>query len=287
MGKKLYSCNENFFRENTEQTFYIAGFIAADGCIYKPKGNRQKSLSIEISYKDHTLLSSIQQALNSNHKLYQRKRKRFNVVSHNITLLITSNKLCNDLQEIFGIGQRKSLTYSLPKKLLNHPLIHHFIRGYIDGDGSFSFSNSKRRIEKEYISQAKMSLLGSKIFLKQVRYILSNKCNTSNKQKIYKTKNIYTIYYGGNKQISNIIDILYNNATLYLKRKYVIAALSKELCNIAKAATRYSKLTIKDVKTIRLLIQQGMTIINIAKKFNVGRTTIYSIKNDEAWKDFK
>lgn len=33
--KCIYSCNENIFKTDTEESFYIAGFIAADGSLQK------------------------------------------------------------------------------------------------------------------------------------------------------------------------------------------------------------------------------------------------------------
>ena len=48
-----YSFNERFFSEDSEASFYWAGFIAADGCLYK------KTLSIGLSSKDKCHLQKI------------------------------------------------------------------------------------------------------------------------------------------------------------------------------------------------------------------------------------
>jgi len=33
MVNRIYGCNDDFFKEETEASFYWAGFIAADGCM--------------------------------------------------------------------------------------------------------------------------------------------------------------------------------------------------------------------------------------------------------------
>jgi hypothetical protein len=51
-------------------------------------------------------------------------------------LAITSRKMCADLLR-FNITERKTFTYTFPEWLKTHPLKHHFIRGYNDGDVCF------------------------------------------------------------------------------------------------------------------------------------------------------
>lgn len=88
-------------------------------------------------------------------------------------------------------------------------LIPHFIRGYFDGDGCITSSKSN----------IKWSILGTSNFLSSIQDIMVEKLQL-NKTKIYKAKNIYSLEYKGRKQIKTIKEWLYNDATIFLERKY-------------------------------------------------------------------
>ena len=49
-------------------------------------------------------------------------------------------------------------------------------------------------------------------------------------------------------------------------------------------ANHRAKLSLLQVKEIKIKIKQGMTCINIAKEYNVSRLAISSIKNNSSWK---
>lgn len=59
-NKNMYSCDHDFFSRDTEESFYIAGSFAADGCV-KQKRNKQSLakdpdivyMSLGIKDKDH------------------------------------------------------------------------------------------------------------------------------------------------------------------------------------------------------------------------------------------
>jgi intein-encoded DNA endonuclease-like protein len=127
--RKHSKIDEDYFENpNTEKSTYWAGFIAADGYIYNPnKGNSQSSLTIELAIKDKKHLSKLGADLCKNITDYDK---------HNsCKLRVTSNKICKDLEQ-YKIYQNKSLTLKFPENI-NNKNIHHFIRGYFDGDGSF------------------------------------------------------------------------------------------------------------------------------------------------------
>ena len=154
--RKHSKINENYFEDpNTEKAAYWAGFIAADGYIYnKNKGNSQSSLTIELSSKDKDHLIKLGNDINKNVTNYDK---------HNsCKLRITSNKICKDLEK-YNIYKNKSLTLKFPENI-NIENIHHFIRGYFDGDGSFT---------KIY------DIIGTEKFLKKIIEILPFNCEHS------------------------------------------------------------------------------------------------------------
>lgn len=214
--QKIYSCDENIFSYDTPESFYLAGFIAADGSVQNRKYS--KILKIALSKKDKDHLEKIKTLLKSNHPIKDYKVKPSKLVkkSHYCSeIQITSHSLVNDLQR-FNIVQNKTLTYIMPKWLIKHPLVNHFMRGYFDGDGTISWCGlGKGRTVKQLI----FSILGTKTFIHQYRNLLINNCFL-NKAKITTCKNVYKISYSGNIINKKLYYFLYENASIYLDRKY-------------------------------------------------------------------
>ena len=140
------------------------------------------------------------------------------------SIQITSSKIYNDLAR-FNIVPRKTLIYKFPKWLINHPLMHHFLRGYIDGDGCFR-SRLRGKCKKLHVF---MSLRGTESFLTSVQFIFENIVKLNNKISIVFDCKVGKIEYGGNPATSKITEFLYKDATIFLQRKYEIAKKSLEI----------------------------------------------------------
>jgi hypothetical protein len=118
-----------------------------------------------------------------------------------------------------------------PKWLKNHPLVHHYMRGYIDGDGCFSISKNKG--QDPHIT---FSMRGTKEFLEVFHEILlmNNVCSENIERSELKHKNgkkylaFDSLRYSGNVIISKMYDFLYKDATIFLPRKEEIAKKAKE-----------------------------------------------------------
>src|SRR4051812_38107113 len=58
--KPNYGCDHSFFSSDTENSFYVAGFIAADGCVRYTRTNTNMApcyqLNIGLSQKDKAFL---------------------------------------------------------------------------------------------------------------------------------------------------------------------------------------------------------------------------------------
>lgn len=220
-----YQVNHNIFQKETEESFYLAGFIAADGCIRISKTNKDRNyvnhrLQISLSKKDKNHLILIRDLLGSNHPVHDyliensKKNCNWNDVWES-KLLITSKQIVKDLKK-FNIVPRKSLVYSFPKWLQNHPLCNHFMRGYFDGDGSF-FINSELSYDRLCFS-----LRGTEKFLKVYRGILEKHCNFQCQNNIDYFDKTPQLRFKGENSIS-ARNFLYKDATIYLVRKYNIA----------------------------------------------------------------
>lgn len=213
-------CNEDFFAQDNELSFYYAGFLAADGCL-KLKNGKYKQVQLALAATD---LNDVRRfagniAYMGNVKEYTLSSKHLdgsNVVIAD--LQISSDKLFDDLHR-FGLTPRKTHTFSMPQWLTEHALVHHFLRGYFDGDGSASTCRPRppRTIPQVYIN-----VRGTEAFLTQMRNLFD--ANISNgrwkREKPIRFNNgIGVLEYGGNRAALAIADYLYRDATVWMERK--------------------------------------------------------------------
>jgi hypothetical protein len=228
----IYECDENIFKEETERAFYLAGFIAADGCVYHRK--HSSILSIALSIKDIEHLQNIKKLFRATNKIEFYTDKN-NLQSCRIS--IVSKIICKDLEK-FNIVPRKSLIYTFPEWLTDHPLVHHFIRGYADGDGSWS---NRHTAKNRIIKQTSFSILGTQNLVLAFKKIIEERCQIKSMAEIKKRddEKVYRLTYYGNNMVSKIYEFLYNSSSIYLSRKRNIAKLAKELSSNNKNFARH------------------------------------------------
>jgi len=151
LTNRRYQVNDTYFDKiDTEDKAYWLGFLYADGYIRERKSGN--SLEMKLSIKDKHHLELFRNAIESNHKIVdgfnQVKYKGGISSSHMSTLAIYSTKLVNSIKSQ-GFHSRKTLTIEKPN--ITDDLIHHFIRGYFDGDGSFSFNPKKHKVHTNIV----------------------------------------------------------------------------------------------------------------------------------------
>lgn len=115
--------------------------------------------------------------------------------------------MCQDLLT-FGVVPRKSLTYIFPGRAKTSPNLHHFMRGYFDGDGCISLSRRNLRF----------SVLGTASFIDDYRCILNSLCHIGGGHIRQKGKT-FELVYAGNPVVTKIAKFLYKDATIMLVRK--------------------------------------------------------------------
>ena len=124
-------------------------------------------------------------------------------------LEIISKHMCEILSSI-GATPRKSLTLTFPN--INDSLIRHLIRGYFDGDGYIS-KPEKRGCQIE--------IMGTLMFCESLYDILHNvgiDCYIKNTNRP-DTITRYLII-GKKKECEKFCNYIYNDATIYMKRKF-------------------------------------------------------------------
>jgi hypothetical protein len=131
----IYSCDNNFFSKNTEEAFYWAGFIAADGSVQKRKYSKILKITLSTNDLKHLELFKKQILCDCPIKEYIVKPSKLVKTSNKCCeIQIVSEKIFEDLAR-FNVVPDKTFIYQIPDWLLEHPLRHHFMRGYFDGDG--------------------------------------------------------------------------------------------------------------------------------------------------------
>ena len=200
---RKYSVDENFFENiDTEYKAYILGFIVADGHV------SDHSIVIALNEKDIDILEKIKIAMKSTHviKYFIKDNKYKHVV-----LKINSIKLVAQLRR-FGILKNKSTTMGNVMQYVPSKYQISFLRGYFDGDGNIFYGVTYSSGTKYIIT-----VIGTEEFLKtSFNKIFETNCKIAK----YKSCNMYSWKISKKSQVDSFLDIIYQDASIYLNRKY-------------------------------------------------------------------
>lgn len=208
-----YYKDENVFEViDTEEKAYWLGMLYADGYINEVNN----FVRLVLKEEDYEHIQKFKDFLKTNSPIkYDNKRQCY-------SLTIFSTKLVKDLTDK-GCIQAKSLILKFPtEEQVPNDLIHHFMRGYFDGDGCITHIKPDAK-NRSYKYQPSFYLLGTPYFLDEYEKILLKIIDRDKPNKRIKKKSWseYTnaIQYGGTKLVPKIFNFLYNNSTIYLNRK--------------------------------------------------------------------
>lgn len=251
--RRKYKCNDAFFSQNAEDSFYVAGFLAADGWKTK-KGGGAYAVGLHLAKKDFKHLVRMRDLMGSNAKLMYREGKSpsSDTITYSYSFVIRSKQMYKDLER-FNIVENKTYIYNMPEWLKTHSLVHHFLRGYIDGDGCFNIAQNKG--QKKHIN---FSMRGTAEMLTSFNDIMVTNGIIVNEHDIspkvgFKYAAFDKLQYSGNNTCSKLYDFLYNDATIYLERKHDIAAKSKEWIVYGTGRRRARKSTALNITADDLL----------------------------------
>lgn len=203
MGRKdttKYIVNHVSFSviDNEEKAYWL-GFLMADGYV----SQEHNHIELVLAAMDKSHLLNFKDFLQTDSPIKDKEVTLKGKIFKAVRIYVHSEQIVKDLVS-FGCIQNKSLVLQFP--VLPKNLIHHFIRGYFDGDGSISLTNNK---------QLQFSLLGTDMFLDECEKQMKLHKNKRKEQGQAKA-----IRYSGNVQCKKIFDYLYQDATIYLERKY-------------------------------------------------------------------
>lgn len=238
---RKYEMNQDFFDIiDSEEKAYMLGFLFADGAVSK------YNVALTLANKDEHILDSFSKLIfkdgSKQVNSFISKQKPYNKYSK---INFNSKYMVNQLINL-GCTPKKSLTLKFPKEIDTEIIQRHFIRGYFDGDGLL---NKKYRM---------FNITSTLEFCENVKIILEK--YTGAVLSISKYNNVYRLQVHGRNKALSILNWIYKDATIYLKRKYNIYQ------DILLEKTKY--FTVKQIEYFIIDRKNGMTYSDIAKKYN-------------------
>lgn len=139
------SVNMTYFDEWSPNMAWLLGFTWADGSIVKTRGQFQVRWG--VTEEDRVLIDRIRAEIGSGHKIYLKKSGRYGeyVTRPSVYLNVASTTLARTLMNKYQIPPRKS--FIDPRyPVVPDEYTGHFVRGYLDGDGSVGLYGTEGRV---------------------------------------------------------------------------------------------------------------------------------------------
>ena len=204
---RKYFHDINFFETiNTEEKAYWLGFMYADGYIVN-HDNRYGEDDFGITLAEDSIdsIEKFKASIKATNPIRYDNSKQG---QRQVKLVCCSQKTVNDLIDK-GVLKGKSLILKPPTKVPQE-LIRHFIRGFFDGDGSLmkNQSNSYIAYGIDFTTTYEMAKW------------LQDTLQVGN---IFPDKRREATWYfsvGGNQQVLKLCHYMYDNASIWMDRKY-------------------------------------------------------------------
>lgn len=208
--KRRTKLNRQFFKKWSNDMAYVLGLWFADG--YISKQNKGYYFGITLHRKDKYLLDQIIKTMDSEHKVYDRKKEKCSDIR------FSCKEFYNDIISLGG-QERKSWECYFPEVPTEH--LKDFVRGYFDGDGHVS------KIKPQ------VKIVGTVNFLKVLNSVLEKEGIEGGYLKLAhpnkENSNLYALRIGRYKEAIKFSDYIYNSeSSLFLKRKKDIFNKHKE-----------------------------------------------------------
>lgn len=274
-GQNKFNINHNYFDEiNTEEKAYFLGLLFADGCVSK----RYNYIRLGLKESDLSTLEKFNFSLENENpiKIYKKQKETFS----NTCLLRIGSKNIKEQLIKKGCLPLKTFLLDWPsKEIVPEPLIRHFIRGYFDGDGCFSY----RKHQGKYLKPA-FNVVSTLDFCNGLMNVIKKETGSNcYMQKRHKNKNTNTrqLEISGTKQIMSVMDWLYKDATVFIQRKF--DKYSSFLAEYHFIQTQYpnryrnTNLSQVDIEEIK---KSTLSVKVLSSHYKVSRSKIYKICKD-------
>lgn len=189
-----------FEKIDTEEKAYWLGFLYADGSV----GSKESKIELGLAEKDLSHIEKFKNFMGLSNKISYRPQ------SHSYRFSFRSDNCKADLIKQ-GCVPKKSLILKFPtENQVPFYLIKHFIRGYFDGDGWFTNTESCFQV----------GIIGTEDFIKGFLNCIDN-INTKNTIfTVHRENGAKRYVFGALNDVTNFLNWIYKDATIYLDRKY-------------------------------------------------------------------
>lgn len=215
-GNRQHYLDDTYFSIiDTEEKAYWLGFLYADGCLSTRE--YEYTIRLTLQAKDAAHVENFRKAIKAEHHV-STVRSTFEYKGETkprtaTAIVISSKQMWEDLNRL-GCTPTKTFTLVFPTsdQVPDH-LLHHFVRGYFDGDGCMWISKNKQSSIASFVS--------SKAFIERLEKLLKEHFGVI---KTYVREHHATkgVFYLCVKRVTDIIALsehLYRNSTVYLSRK--------------------------------------------------------------------
>ena len=206
---RKYFHDEDFFEKiDSEEKAYWLGFMFADGYIVdNEKRYGQDAFGLALAKDSIDSLEKFKKSIKATNPITWDTSKKGSQPQGR--LLMRSQKTVNDLIDK-GCVKQKSLILRPPKNIPDD-LIRHFIRGFFDGDGSLiKYERTKNSIAYS------INITSTYEMVKWIKQVFQM-------GQIFPEKRREQTWYftvGGNQQVIKLYHYLYDEATIWMDRKY-------------------------------------------------------------------
>lgn len=185
---------------NTEEKAYWLGFLYADGSV----GSKEHKIELGLAEQDLKQIEKFRDFIGIANKISYRSSTK----SYRYSFRSESCKM--DLIKQ-GCVPKKSLILKFPtKEQVPQNLIRHFIRGYFDGDGWFTNTES--------CFQA--GIIGTEDFIKGFLDNIEIQNKDNKIFTVHREDGAKRYVFGAYADVLNFLNWIYKDATIYLDRKY-------------------------------------------------------------------
>ena len=210
---RKYKHQYDFFENiDTEEKAYWLGFMFADGyiCDFSNRPGEDK-FGMTLHTKDVSSLEQFKTSIQATNPISD--------VSSNgrelSRLLMSSQKTVDDLIR-HGCVKQKSLVLKPPIDIPQQ-LIHHFIRGFFDGDGSIYLNKSEFEKHKNWLTPSYSICITST--REMIEWIIEQ-VGFGHISKEPRREKTWYYRQNGNKKVKQFCEYLYKDATIYMERKF-------------------------------------------------------------------
>ena len=209
---KRYTFNNHFFDiiDNEEKAYFL-GLLFADGCNFE----KNCTVSIQLQARDIDILEKFKLALLAEQPINARHTSPKSKIKFKSYRLDLSDQYFSKCLSKHGMVQNKSLILEWPLVEIPDNLLRHFVRGFIDGDGSLFITKSR---PSKFGKRVGIQICGTLKFLTTMSANIKRVMSINGH--IHKRGAIYELKIDRRNDVREIITWLYSDCSTYLDRKY-------------------------------------------------------------------